>query len=137
LALVLDYVVVVATLFVAVIQSTGHRAPVVTPSFRPNVQIPTTGGGSYSSVSCVDAANCIAVGEEDPDSFDEPIYASETNGVWSTNTEIPASGGGSYSSVSCVVANRCVAVGMDNKPDDAIYNNDLGVDDFSNWRPSQ
>jgi hypothetical protein len=62
-------------------------------------------------VSCIDAVDCTAVGE---DGNQQPFYVSETNGVWGTPTELAFLGGtGSFSGVSCTDAVDCTAVGED------------------------
>ena len=47
------------------------------------------GGGRFNGVSCTDATDCTAVGV---DGNGEPIYATETGGVWGPATEVTARG---------------------------------------------
>ena len=71
---------------------------------------------SFSSVSCVSVGACTAVGA---DGNGQPIYATETSGVWGTATELPASGSGSFSGVSCTDPTDCSAIGTSRG--DALY----------------
>ena len=71
---------------------------------------------SFSSVSCVSVGACTAVGA---DGNGQPIYATETSGVWGTATELPASGSGSFSGVSCTDPTDCSAIGTSGG--DALY----------------
>ena len=70
------------------------------------------GSGSFASVSCVDASDCVAVGS---DGNGQPIYAVDTGGVWGpVNEDTGATGGGGeFSSVSCTSLGVCTAVGGD------------------------
>ena len=74
----------------------------------------TTGTSSIvtlNSVSCV-ASRCVAVGSN---SALQPIYVTESNGVWSSPIEDQTASQGSayFSSVSCVSASECVVAGRD------------------------
>ncbi len=70
------------------------------------------GSGSFASVSCVDASDCVAVGT---DGNGQPIYAVDSGGVWGTVNEDTGAtgGGGEFSSVSCTSLGVCTAVGGD------------------------
>jgi len=87
------------------------------------VPVPIPGGDSnlgsqFSSVSCSNALDCTAVGYEQFDDgffqYFEPIYATETNGIWGPATEVPVGGfpaRGEFAGVSCANATNCTAVG--------------------------
>ena len=72
---------------------------------------------SITSVSCVSAGNCTAVGSYSASSGLPGLLLSETAGTWSRGVEavVPADSapvpGVSLSSVSCASASDCVAVG--------------------------
>jgi len=66
--------------------------------------------GGFQAVSCTGVGNCTAVGY---DGNHQPIYATESGGVWGTATEVLAPGGVSFSGVSCTGAGDCTAVGGD------------------------
>jgi hypothetical protein len=75
------------------------------------VDQPTPGSGvtgSFAAVSCVGVGSCTAVGG---DSNGQPIYATETDGVWSTATELTTSDSGSFTAVSCFDPTDCSAIG--------------------------
>jgi hypothetical protein len=83
------------------------------------VNPPTPGAGlagSFAAVSCVSVGSCTAVGG---DSNGQPIYATETAGVWSTATELTTSNSGSFSEVSCFDPTDCSAIG--NSSGEALY----------------
>jgi hypothetical protein len=80
----------------------------------------TNGAGdftTFSSVSCVDADDCTAVGDTGAMGGNVPIYATETGGAWSGVESFPTNpyGGqlneGDMTSVSCINASNCTAVG--------------------------
>ena len=62
-------------------------------------------------MSCVSVGAWTAVGA---DSNGQPIYATETGGVWGTATELTASGSGSFTGVSCTDPTDCSAIGTGN-----------------------
>lgn len=62
--------------------------------------------GAFAGVSCTSASDCTAVGS---DSNGEPLYATETGGVWGAGTEI--GGGGSLEGLSCTASSVCTAIG--------------------------
>jgi large repetitive protein len=70
------------------------------------------GPAGFTGVSCVDATDCTAVGQDfGPDNY-QSFYQTETAGTWGTPTAIPGSGPDSYvSGVSCTSATDCTAVG--------------------------
>jgi hypothetical protein len=74
-------------------------------------EVPIPGGGEFYGISCPVANFCTAVGYTYDD--EEPIYATESAGVWGTPTEIDTADGGEFYSVSCVDPNDCTAVGAD------------------------
>lgn len=70
-----------------------------------------TGGSGLTSVSCVDASDCTAVGQ---DAAGQPMFATETAGQWGPLSELPStSGSGTLTSVSCSDLTDCTAVGGD------------------------
>jgi hypothetical protein len=90
----------------------------------PATEADITGGGAFSSVSCVSVVNCTAVGNaaEDPFTQDQPLSATETNGTWGPATSVDIAGGGNLSSVSCSSAGDCTAVGNNAQdPDQPFY----------------
>jgi hypothetical protein len=77
---------------------------------------------SFASVSCTSPGNCIAVGSlgmqqlgVDRHPTVEPVYATETLGVWGRAVELHSPGGsaGEFTSVSCPSLGNCTAVGYD------------------------
>jgi hypothetical protein len=75
------------------------------------------GSGTFTSVSCVDGQDCMAVGQ---DGNNQPFYVIETNNVWGAPTEIIGTpgGSGSFTSVNCQddvgsFPLYCAAVGQD------------------------
>ena len=84
------------------------------------------GAGSFSyfaGVSCSEATDCTAVGE---DGNDQSIYATESGGTWGTPTEVTGSPGNSeFAGVSCSDATDCTAVGSDGS-DQPIYATESG-----------
>jgi hypothetical protein len=74
------------------------------------------GIGTLNAVSCASALDCTAVGASRTakSANVQPIYVTETNGVWGKVKEIASPlGGGSFSGVSCTSATHCTAVGTD------------------------
>ncbi len=73
---------------------------------------------AFTDVSCSDQLNCIALPRESDEDGTAvgPMYARESNGVWSLGF-IPwgsgAPSGGGLSSVSCTAPHDCVVVGTD------------------------
>jgi hypothetical protein len=63
---------------------------------------------TFSAVSCATVGACTAVGG---DSNGQPIYATETGGVWGTATELATSASGSFTAVSCIDPTDCSAIG--------------------------
>jgi hypothetical protein len=63
---------------------------------------------AFSAVSCVRGGACTAVGG---DGNGQPIYATESGGVWGTATELQTSGSGAFSAVSCTDPTDCSAIG--------------------------
>jgi hypothetical protein len=100
-----------------------------TSTLGPVNEIPAPGGGgSFSSVSCTDATDCTAVGQ---DNDGQAIYATETAGVWGPVTEISApGGGGTFYGVSCTDATDCTAVGEDGHVQPVFATETAGV-----WGP--
>jgi hypothetical protein len=81
-----------------------------------NQSMPGSGvAATFSAVSCVTVADCTAVGG---DSNGQPIYATETAGVWGTATELVTSASGSFTAVSCIDPTDCSAIG--NSPGEAL-----------------
>ncbi len=79
----------------------------------------TPGSGvaaSFAAVSCVTVGACTAVGG---DSNGQPVYATETDGVWGAATELTTSDSGSFTAVSCTDPMDCSAVG--NSTGEALY----------------
>ncbi len=71
----------------------------------------------WNSVSCTSAGNCVAVGESRcgcASGAGGPLYANETNGVWSPVEGFSGTTGSqsSMNSVSCPSLGNCVAVGQ-------------------------
>jgi uncharacterized repeat protein (TIGR01451 family) len=90
----------------------------VPPAFAPYVF------GDFTAVSCSDASDCTAVGYvyNSISSKNQPIYATETAGVWGTPVEIAsASAFGYFYGVSCTDALDCTAVGYDFPSDQPMY----------------
>ena len=83
-----------------------------TPVQVPLEGVSGPGGTSISSVSCVDATDCTAVGE---DSDSQAFTLTETAGVWGTPTLIAEPPGfvWLFDSVSCSALGDCTAVGSD------------------------
>lgn len=81
----------------------------------PETELPAPEGyGQFNSVSCSSARSCTAVGDTEgaKGSHEEPIYATETNGVWGKVVELPSPvAGGWLDKVSCASATACTAVG--------------------------
>ena len=75
-------------------------------------------GAIFRMVSCPKAGYCTAVGYDynSTGGHNNPIYASETKGIWGTVSEIDASavGGGMLTGVSCKSLNDCTAAGVSN-----------------------
>jgi hypothetical protein len=77
----------------------------------------TTPSVSLSSVSCVSAGNCVAVGSyQDSSGYSQGLLVSESSGSWTAaKAPLPANAGTNPSAslrwVSCVSAGNCVAVG--------------------------
>ena len=72
---------------------------------------------SFSAVSCVSRGACTAVGG---DGDGQPIYATETGGVWGAVTALQASGSGSsFTGVSCTDLTDCSAIGT--RAGNALY----------------
>ena len=70
-------------------------------------------------VSCSDATDCTAVGE---DAASHPFYVTETAGMWGSEHEIPITGStGAAWAVSCSSATSCAAVGNDYQSNEAFY----------------
>jgi hypothetical protein len=96
--------------------SVGAAPP---PTLGPATEISAPGGGYFNGVSCTDATDCTAVGGDDNG---QPIYATETAGVWGLVTEVGIlGGGGSFNGVSCTDASDCTAVGIDYRDDQPFY----------------
>ena len=78
----------------------------------PLVGINGGGDAQINSVSCVDAIDCTAVGE---DAESQALYLSETAGVWGKPTQITSASGlpQFFTSVSCTAVGDCTAVGSD------------------------
>ncbi len=71
--------------------------------------------GLFYQVSCSDPTDCTAVGQSSFGANMEPIYDTETGGVWGASvTEVAATGGGQYAGVSCQSPGNCTVVGNDN-----------------------
>jgi hypothetical protein len=69
----------------------------------------TTLSGSLSGVSCVDATDCTAVGQ---DNYHQPFYITESRGTWGKPTQLAATtGDASLSALSCPSSGNCTAVG--------------------------
>jgi hypothetical protein len=84
-------------------------------------------------VSCSDASDCTAVGEDDANT--EPIYATYSGGAWSSYQDFlstPPSGNGFLYSVSCWSAGNCTAVGYDQGFELPYYINESA----GTWDPS-
>jgi len=73
-------------------------------------------GSLFTAVSCTSATNCTAVGQDvtgvAPAYSFQPIYATETTGVWGATTLVSISG--DFGSVSCTDTSDCTAVGEGN-----------------------
>ena len=65
-------------------------AAAATPNFGPPTEVTGSGGGAghFLGVSCADASDCTAVGW---DFNSQPVYATETAGVWGAATVVPGS----------------------------------------------
>ena len=95
---------------------TAHARSPATAQTLPTVT--TSGAGTFAAVSCMNAANCVAVGHDQV--LSQPMIAVEHNGNWlalpdqpSPVTTSPLSGQGAYFGVSCATVGTCVAVGTD------------------------
>jgi hypothetical protein len=77
------------------------------------VPAPLSGGGSLSSVSCVNAADCTAVGSRNAGDGLATLVEHWNGSAWSI-VPSPTPGGGIplFTSVDCGAAGRCVAVGV-------------------------
>ena len=70
------------------------------------------------AVSCSDATDCTAVGEDSVGA----VYATETRGTWGPITDIPGVAANEINSVSCWDATDCTAVGTSvNGSVEAVY----------------
>jgi len=99
-----------------------HGWPIVTTEtggvWSSVAEVSPPGGGSsvwgFSGVSCTGPGNCTAVGDDglQPD----PIYATESAGVWSPASVVPLTpgrGGGQFRAINCQGPGDCTAVGQD------------------------
>jgi Bacterial Ig-like domain (group 3) len=85
---------------VYVIESSG--------SWGSGTEIDTTGEGVFNAVSCVDASDCAAVGDDGQD-----IYAVESEGIWGPDIEASSDifdTNSGFTDVSCTGAVDCTAV---------------------------
>ena len=91
----------------------GSAAAATTWSTPIQVGAPNLEGGTFTSVSCVDATNCTAVGYETNTNTSEPIYDIETNGEWGSPVQLdtPYASPAYLYGVSCSTAANCTAVG--------------------------
>ena len=115
------------------------NAAIVDPADSPGssttwssaIEVPAVGGprqnSSFQSVSCTGVGTCTAVGY---DANNQPIYFTESDGVWGSATEVANSPGGGalFNSVSCTGVGDCTAVGFDLN-DQPIYASESG----GNW----
>jgi len=66
----------------------------------------------FLGVSCPGAGQCTAVGQSSAAASNDPIYATETNGVWGALAVIPGNdSSGSLAGVTCYSIVDCTAVG--------------------------
>jgi Fibronectin type III domain len=89
----------------------------------PVSQITSVGDVGFTSVSCVSAADCTAVGLNAiiPPATAGPIVASETAGSWGSVTILKTPTGlGDLYGVSCTSAANCTAVGEDLNIDETV-----------------
>jgi outer membrane protein OmpA-like peptidoglycan-associated protein len=86
----------------------------VTPNVATDIATPNT-TGIFNAVTCVDATDCTAVGQDQGASPEVPFVAVETAGTWTSQdlAPSPTSLGGELQAVSCVSATDCTAVGYD------------------------
>ena len=79
-------------------------------------QVSGQDGIALTSISCVTATNCVAVGSQSKSFASEATYVQETAGTWGSpsvlkNPRSPTIPFEFLSSVSCVTAGNCVTVG--------------------------
>ena len=77
-------------------------------SWGSGTEIDTTGEGYFNAVSCVDATDCVAVGDDGQD-----IYAVESDGTWGPDIEASSDEfdtNSGFTDVSCVSTFDCTAV---------------------------
>ena len=97
-----------------------------------------SGSGQLSSVSCVDATSCVAVGY---DSANNEIFSSAVNtgGTWNWSTSAiiapDASGNGELNGVSCADATSCDAAGFDPNGQE-IFSQGSASGGVWTWTPS-
>jgi hypothetical protein len=90
--------------FVTLVETLSGGIWTVVPS--PNAA--TSPSSNLNGVSCVDASNCVAVGQSDDSSGDHTLVEELSAGIWSV---VPAPDVIALISVSCTSATTCVAVG--------------------------
>ncbi len=98
----------------------------------PGTEVPASGGyGYFTAVSCADASDCTAVGQDSANQA--PIYETESHGVWGALTEVTPPGGvggspfeGLYG-VSCVSTGDCTAIGVDGNSEPMYLTESRGV----------
>ena len=88
-------------------------------AWGPIGEVPIVGGSNnnqFTGVSCTDNLNCTAVGWVAPGNDNTaPIYATESNGVWSPAIALTLPQGviATFSGVACSAPSECVAVGQE------------------------
>ena len=86
-------------------------------------ELPYPKEGEFWGVSCAGAGECTAVGDGYDSSSSpkkaEPIYATESEGIWGSATGVPAPDNG-FRAVSCTEVGVCTAAGYDT-PQHPIY----------------
>jgi hypothetical protein len=88
-------------------------------------EVPGSGGtglsfeNTFTGVSCTGVGDCTAVGWglHGSDLYNQPLYATESGGTWSSTSAISTpSGLGQFFGVSCTGVGDCTAVGWSNGP---------------------
>ena len=81
-------------------------------SWSAAVELPVTGTGGFSDVSCAAAGSCEAVGAGSGGT----LYAVETAGVWSSTTVLSEPDGWDGTIASCASVGNCTVAGLEGSP---------------------
>jgi hypothetical protein len=114
------------------------NAPIVismsngTWSAASELSSPNPAGTELNSVSCSDATDCTAIGQEDAgNGYSNAITVTDNHGVWEPVTVL-APQAGPMNGISCESQGNCTAVGWDNAGGHPMYSNEAaGV-----WGPT-